>query len=558
MSKSNIKRTKKTFFFTKVILIGLSVLISASTMNVFVPFAKVVQIIEKNENKKNNKNFEKKLNFLHKTSRFIKKNPIKSMVMGVFATSGLKYVFDFLKSKKTPNPALKFSVPEVFEFSVPKTFEFSDSKVFEVPIPEVLPDFRKFDIFTNCLLDFKALSISKALPGMNQEELRSILKLIIKFLKNYIAGGINSKFDNIPFKPQFSKSIEAKSLISKIKKNIDDVNLNCEIVLNHLKEAIEIQKEVIEKEQIQKQNRVCKNHNFKFDKKKLNVMNLAIQLEKEEIILKKMLSNYSSPTFKAWDNRNERKLFLKLFGSEKEAKKEIFIHGKMEEFTSKVVKDIIKINVERSKNSEKVEVFIVVSEFLVGQNFLDYIESIQNKKNKDKIMLNFIYQVAKQLKTLHNLEHVYGDIKGENFMICEIKGPNNFKVKLIDFGGPKTHINKTYKTICPCVFEYLSPEYCKMLLNDRCQVKSSQDIWSLGCMLYNLLYNKSPFECEMLKLTKQEIRSLQAKHQEFAQINQFSTKNTPKNLDELIKFCLVIDPEKRATLKQLRNWSKNI
>lgn len=82
---------------------------------------------------------------------------------------------------------------------------------------------------------------------------------------------------------------------------------------------------------------------------------------------------------------------------------------------------------------------------------------------------------------------MHRDLKSSNIFIC-----SDGNIKLGDFGIAKVlkHSDDFAKTIVGTPY-YLSPEICQ-----RKPYNKSSDIWSLGCILYELMNLKHAFEGE--------------------------------------------------------------
>lgn len=87
---------------------------------------------------------------------------------------------------------------------------------------------------------------------------------------------------------------------------------------------------------------------------------------------------------------------------------------------------------------------------------------------------------------LHFDRHLlHRDIKDENVIINEA-----FEVKLIDFGSvaPIPQEGWLYSTFYGTV-EYCSPE----VLNGNCYAGPELEMWTLGILLYVMIFNENPF-----------------------------------------------------------------
>ncbi|XP_077029843.1 serine/threonine-protein kinase Nek5 isoform X4 [Agelaius phoeniceus] len=105
--------------------------------------------------------------------------------------------------------------------------------------------------------------------------------------------------------------------------------------------------------------------------------------------------------------------------------------------------------------------------------------------DEDQILSWFV-QISLGLKHIHDKKILHRDVKAQNVFLS-----NNGKVaKLGDFGIAR-QLNSTTEFAHTCVGTpyYLSPEIC-----ENRPYNNKTDIWSLGCVLYELCALKHPFQ----------------------------------------------------------------
>ncbi|KAL6467862.1 hypothetical protein MHYP_G00235390 [Metynnis hypsauchen] len=116
---------------------------------------------------------------------------------------------------------------------------------------------------------------------------------------------------------------------------------------------------------------------------------------------------------------------------------------------------------------------------------LDLFDFIDMQPRLDEPLASYIFrQLVSAVTYLHGKSVLHRDIKDENIIIN-----TDFHIKLIDFGSAtKLEPNKLFHTFCGTL-EYCSPE----VLQGNPYEGPELEMWSLGVLLYTLLFSENPF-----------------------------------------------------------------
>lgn len=175
----------------------------------------------------------------------------------------------------------------------------------------------------------------------------------------------------------------------------------------------------------------------------------------------------------------------------------------------------------------------LVLEYVPGQTLA---ERIAGARLKSQEALSIAQQIAEAVAAAHEHDVIHRDLKPGNIKIT----PEG-KVKILDFGLAKalsgesidqqTTITEPGRIIGTPA--YMSPEQARGQLTDkRC------DIWSFGCVLYEMLTGKVPFERETVSDT---LASILEREPDWHALPQA----TPANIQVLLRRCLEKDPHQR-------------
>lgn len=198
----------------------------------------------------------------------------------------------------------------------------------------------------------------------------------------------------------------------------------------------------------------------------------------------------------------------------------------------------------------------------------DLAKHLFNRKGA-KIPSNFIrvywQQMLEAVHTIHEARIVHGDLKPANFLIV------GGTLKLIDFGIAKAiQAEDTTKIVRDCQVgtpNYMSPEALKEIdggMDDddddsdpygtrsprkkRFRVGRASDIWSLGCILYQMVYGRTPFA--HIKNIYTKLMHIQNEEYEI----DYKRVNDPQVIN-ILRGCLQRDPIRRMSIPELLQHS---
>lgn len=175
----------------------------------------------------------------------------------------------------------------------------------------------------------------------------------------------------------------------------------------------------------------------------------------------------------------------------------------------------------------------IIMEYAPYGDLRQYMEKYKNKMISDRTLKKITISVIKGLKELNKFGIIHRDIKPSNILICD-----NYKIKLTDFGISKIIKNKYAAYTKIGTPYYMSPE-----MISGYGYSYPVDYWSLGCIIYELLTKKKPFNGT-------SIYSLYSK----IKVGYYSKVEIPRKYLELVNGLLNKDPNKRFNYNNIINY----
>lgn len=185
----------------------------------------------------------------------------------------------------------------------------------------------------------------------------------------------------------------------------------------------------------------------------------------------------------------------------------------------------------------------ITMEYIDGEDLQSLLR--RKKKMSSEEAAVIMVQVCRALEAAHAEGVIHRDLKPQNIMIDK-----HGRAYVMDFGIARSAMapGMTQTGAVMGTPDYMSPEQARGLHAD-----ARADLFSFGTIFYELLSARNPFEADtaMGKLWKRT--------SEAARPPSELDRNIPKVLNDIVKKCLEIDPQKRfgsatEVLRELECW----
>ena len=182
-----------------------------------------------------------------------------------------------------------------------------------------------------------------------------------------------------------------------------------------------------------------------------------------------------------------------------------------------------------------------ITQHYAGGNLDNYIYRYKtlNRKIPNNTIWSIFIQICMGLKQLHFNGIIHRDIKPANILIDNKEFPKN--VVICDFGA-SIILDKSTEFCKTCIGTpyFMSPE-----AGDQLVYTKKTDVWSLGCLLYELIMGEKPFVAPNIYLLNMKIRRGSYRELPKYEGNDYDIWN------ELIKKMLISKPSERISVRSI-------
>ncbi len=176
----------------------------------------------------------------------------------------------------------------------------------------------------------------------------------------------------------------------------------------------------------------------------------------------------------------------------------------------------------------------IVLELLQGESLTSRLA--RSGKLAPSSAIEIARQIASALDAAHRADVLHRDLKPDNvYLVPDPAVPSGERVKVLDFGLAR--IGASRHTMMNTVFgtpRYMSPEQCR----SAALIDQRSDIYSLGCILFELVTGRTPFDGDLRTIIDSHQRAIPPRA-------RMLSPEVSEQLDDLIAQMLAKDPAAR-------------
>uniref|UniRef100_A0A914YZZ8 non-specific serine/threonine protein kinase n=1 Tax=Panagrolaimus superbus TaxID=310955 RepID=A0A914YZZ8_9BILA len=175
----------------------------------------------------------------------------------------------------------------------------------------------------------------------------------------------------------------------------------------------------------------------------------------------------------------------------------------------------------------------MVMEYAVGGTVENLIRDQKGQYFGEDMVLYYFTQITMALEYIHSKKILHRDLKPQNILLNR----KRTIVKLADFGIARELSTRDVASTMIGTPNYLSPEICEGRKYD-----TKSDLWSLGCILFEIIELKRAFDGDsfpsiVLKITTGKVEPM--------------TREVSDKLRELVTVLLSMNEKKRPSTKEI-------
>ena len=178
----------------------------------------------------------------------------------------------------------------------------------------------------------------------------------------------------------------------------------------------------------------------------------------------------------------------------------------------------------------------LVLEYIKGVSLLDVIKTEKLHYIEQHKAIKLFIQIVKGISYCQSKNINHRDIKLENILVIK-----DDIIKIIDFGFAVKGSKDTYQKLFCGTPSYMPPE----IVNKEKYIAQYSDVWSLGVLLYTMLYGRFPFKAKEDDKLFELINKADVKFPEDIDVSN--------NIKNLLKKIFNVDPKSRPSPDDIIN-----